>query len=111
MKKKTQFRQGDVLIERVSKIPDDAKKQAGIGGRIILAYGEATGHHHSIDINDADLWKTAFDQFISVEKKAVLVHGPCNPPEHDLIRLTKGEFIVIPQREYVPKELPRKVTD
>jgi hypothetical protein len=48
MKTTKQYRQGDVLIERVSKIPSSAKKQKS-GPRVILALGEVTGHHHSFD--------------------------------------------------------------
>ena len=47
MKKKTKtvFRQGDVLIERIQSLPENLTAQKPINGRVILAYGEATGHH------------------------------------------------------------------
>lgn len=41
-------RQGDVLLVRVDEIPADARPVPAVDGRVILAFGEATGHHHSI---------------------------------------------------------------
>lgn len=41
------YRQGDVLIERIDKIPSGLKKQKPENGRIILAHGEVTGHAHA----------------------------------------------------------------
>lgn len=45
--KKLQFRQGDVLIERIAKLPKELKAADPIQGKTILAYGEVTGHHHA----------------------------------------------------------------
>ena len=47
MKNKKQFRQGDVLIERVGELPKKLKKQEK-QNRVILAHGEVTGHAHEI---------------------------------------------------------------
>lgn len=52
-----QYRQGDVLLVRVE---DDVKARPHRGvardaGRIVLAYGEATGHAHAIADPDAEL--------------------------------------------------------
>lgn len=102
------FRQGDVLIERVSRTPAaaDLTKQVPIGGRIILAHGEATGHHHSIDADAADWWKTADgDQFVTVHAATDVVHQ-----EHDPIALQPGKYRVLRQREYSPEAI-RNVAD
>ena len=40
-------RQGDVLIWPVDTIPTAAAEVPAHGGRLIVAHGEATGHHHS----------------------------------------------------------------
>jgi hypothetical protein len=53
--KNKQYRQGDVMIERVSEIPKEAKKLPV--GRVILAYGEVTGHHHSFAANEVESFK------------------------------------------------------
>ena len=41
-------RQGDVLLVPVDAIPEAAKPVARDHGRVVLAYGEATGHAHAI---------------------------------------------------------------
>jgi hypothetical protein len=54
MKNKTaQYRQGDVMIERIDKLPTGLKKQDAENGRVILAHGEVTGHAHSFAANRA----------------------------------------------------------
>ena len=47
MKKNTGFRQGDVLVIPVATIPASAQEVQPRNGRLIVAEGEATGHHHS----------------------------------------------------------------
>lgn len=42
-----QYRQGDVLLERIDRRPKDLKQQDRDKGRVILAYGETTGHAHA----------------------------------------------------------------
>jgi hypothetical protein len=100
------YRQGDVLIERVSKIPSDAKREKA-KGRIILALGEATGHHHSLAPDAADWWKQPDGtQFLEVGKKpAALTHQ-----EHATIELPPGRYRVGRQREYTPEAI-RNVAD
>jgi hypothetical protein len=48
MKTSQQYRQGDVLIERIAKMPTSTTPVARDAGRVILAYGEVTGHAHAI---------------------------------------------------------------
>lgn len=105
-KNKKQFRQGDVLIERVAAIPSNLAKQKA-DGRIILAHGEATGHHHSLDMDVADWWKDekSGDQFLNVKKSAQVVHQ-----EHGPISLTPGKYLVRRQKEYSPAAI-RNVAD
>ena len=101
---KGQYRQGDVLIEEMAQIPEGLKR---VEGRIILAHGEATGHHHSLDIDAADWWKSGNgqEQFIDVAVSAEVTHQ-----EHSPIKLTPGKFRVTRQREYSP-EAVRNVAD
>ncbi len=112
---KNQFRQGDVLIERVSKIPKAAAKQKKIK-RIILAHGEVTGHHHALETHDpADWWKTPEDKvsktglageiFLDVPEGGVVTHQ-----EHATIALAPGKYKVTRQREYSPEAI-RNVAD
>ena len=43
-----QYRQGDVLLIPTDAIPEKAKRVTRDAGRIVLAYGEVTGHAHAI---------------------------------------------------------------
>ena len=101
------YRQGDVLVQRVKSVPSTAKAQSPINGRVILAYGEVTGHHHSIEADAADWWKSADtdDQFIDVKQPTQLVHQ-----EHSAVALKLGKYRVSRQREYSPAAI-RNVAD
>ncbi|HUY10572.1 MAG TPA: hypothetical protein VMW80_14215 [Candidatus Dormibacteraeota bacterium] len=101
-------RQGDVLVERVRRrtLPKGtfvAPRQ----GRLILAYGEATGHHHSVAVADGEMVETAAHEvFLQIMKTTDLQHQ-----EHGSLRLDKGVYKVTIQQEYQPRELPRRVVD
>jgi hypothetical protein len=67
MKERMQFRQGDVLITSIKSIPKAAKVRSHDGGRVVLAYGEVTGHSHSIAEAECELLEeTADDRFLRV---------------------------------------------
>jgi hypothetical protein len=100
------YRQGDVLIEQIAELPKGLTRQKPAGSRIILAHGEATGHHHSVGIDAADWWKNAGgEQFLSVKGPALVEHQ-----EHAAIELEPGKYRVTRQREYSPAEI-RNVAD
>lgn len=92
-------RQGDVLLRKVDAIPADAKPKSRDNGRVILAYGEVTGHAHQIadpDTAGAALLTVAESAtFLRLAKKAQLIHE-----EHASIDLAPGAYEVIHQREY-----------
>ncbi len=107
------YRQGDVLIERIDTIPTTANKQPR-SSRIILAHGEATGHHHALETTDpADWWKEgvistanekpstlAGELFVSLPVGGVVTHQ-----EHSEIKLPAGQYRIIRQREYAPEAI------
>lgn len=102
------YRQGDVLIEQVATIPDGLVDVPRDDGRLILAYGEVTGHAHAV-VGDcqflaADLEELE-ERFLRVESEAAVVHE-----EHDTIALPPGNYRVVRQREYSPEEI-RTVAD
>ena len=95
---RTQFRHGDVLIERVSSLPKVREKLS----HTILAHGEVTGHCHRIkESDDADLYSTTEGFYLHVRGESVtVVHE-----EHRPIILPMGCYRVWRQREYSPEEI------
>ena len=104
------YRQGDVLI-RVARIGTPGIVRAEIArddrGRLILAAGEATGHHHAIDALAARLFRGEKPGvcYLLLEEPATLGHE-----EHAPIALAPGNYEVIRQREYSPEAI-RNVAD
>lgn len=41
------YRQGDVAIERITALPPSLNRVPLESGKVILAHGEVTGHHHA----------------------------------------------------------------
>lgn len=93
-----QFRHGDVMIEKVTKLPKAKRKLP----HTILAHGEITGHSHRIkERRAAVLYETPQGLFLQVSQGvATVVHE-----EHDPIELKKGIYRVWRQREYSPEEI------
>lgn len=110
-------RQGDVLVQRIDNLPANLKPINRDNGRIILAHGEKTNHHHAIcddavtHYADLDTPQTPASALAPVtylevkEAMAALTHE-----EHATIQLPPGNYRVIRQREYSPAAL-RNVQD
>lgn len=102
------YRQGDLLIERIAK-PEVEFRPAK--GKIILAHGEVTGHHHAIDrfegIQIAGSMTISLGQamILSIPAPVEVTHQ-----EHAPIQLPKGTYRVTRQREYSPAAI-RNVAD
>ena len=96
----TQYRQGDVLLCRVERIPAKAQPIDAEGDRVVLARGELSGHMHAFAASEAALFRQrrtgrVFLQITSTGAR--LRHE-----EHDPIRVPPGPYEVLRQREYVP---------
>jgi hypothetical protein len=106
MKKQTQtiFRQGEVLLTRIAKkkLPNGLKPKDNV-----LAYGEATGHHHRLD-RQAQVLTDGHIQFVVVDAaSSILEHE-----EHKPVTLPQGIYQVTIQREYdIVRDEVRKVMD
>jgi len=101
-----QYRQGDVFIERIGKLPKGLKQHKRDGSRIVLAYGEVTGHAHAIAEETAESFVGENGEiFLSVDAPAEVKHE-----EHSTITLPIGTYRVTRQREYTPGEI-RNVAD
>lgn len=106
-----QARQGDVLLVPVERIPADAKQVPPVDGTVVLALGEATGHHHSISSGAAlfrpdDVPVGGPGGFLEVGATgATLAHQ-----EHSAIALPPGLYRQAVQVEETP-EAVRQVAD
>ena len=87
-------RHGDVLIQKVEKLPEGAKL---LKGRKELAFGEVTGHAHRVDLGE--LFETKDGKlYLRVEKLANLSHE-----EHKTIALKPGIYRIGIKRQYSPE--------
>lgn len=101
------YRQGDVLLVEVEKIPAAAKTVRRVGGRVILAEGEVTGHHHAIRDGGVELLELGDERYLNVPEGG----ADLNHEEHSTIKVAPGDYAVVIQREYDDAEEWRRVTD
>lgn len=99
------FRQGDVFLQRVKALPNGAKPKDRDNGRVVLAYGEVTGHAHAIHEPEALLYDFGEEMYLEADGTVMLKHE-----EHAPITLDKGFYRVVRQREYQPGAI-RNVAD
>lgn len=113
------YRHGDVIIRSVdTEIPADAVPiRDRNDGRMVLAYGEVTGHAHVVT-GDADLYEVPaelvergiaeIEKYLEVHSGgAIVVHD-----EHATITLPPGRYAIVRQREYTSADMsPRYVRD
>ena len=100
------IRQGDVALVPVTSVPKGSKVAPRDNGRVILAYGEVTGHAHAFVEDDVQLYVTKNGDFVSIpEGGATLRHE-----EHTYQEIPEGTYRVVRQREYQPEEI-RRVQD
>jgi hypothetical protein len=92
------WRQGDVLIETVEEIPEGAERRPGPP---VLAYGEATGHSHRVELPEkAEIWEQYGQLYLKILEAVRIVHD-----EHGPITLPAGIYRVWQQREYTPQDI------
>ncbi len=104
------FRQGDVLIRSIdgAALPADAKPEPRDGrGRLILAAGEVTGHHHAVADRTATLLPWVLADGTPVKLLSAPDGATVRHEEHDAITLPPGRFVVSFQREYTPAAIVR----
>jgi hypothetical protein len=96
--------QGDILIVARGLIPRIDIDTAGLTpaepehGRMILARGEATGHHHSLPhTRGAVLFMDVSNVPVAF---AVPAAAPLEHQEHGTITFAPGVFVVLRQRTY-----------
>ena len=112
MKKRAeQYRQGDVLVQRIAKLPKGAEaKPVGPAG-VTLAEGEVTGHAHRITdpgVCSLRAEGTAYD-LLSIEGAEVV---SLRHEEHATIPIGPGTWEVRRQTEWDWRQsLPKRVVD
>lgn len=99
------YRQGDVLLREVKTIPKTLKEQKP-EGRIVLAYGEVTGHKHQIAESVEVYVGEAGELYLKVTEEGVTLRHE----EHGAIVLPPGNYERVIQREYSPEAI-RNVMD
>lgn len=86
--------QGDVVIEKVGdKLPEGAKVISR--KRCVLAEGEATGHAHVVEADDATLVKEGDRILLHLGSEGTVVHE-----EHKPITLAPGVYEIGRVQEY-----------
>jgi hypothetical protein len=105
------FRQGDVMVSRVRAIPKGAVEVKQPSDKIVLAWGEVTGHSHALAVDEAQEFTFAdaggiVRRFLKVFDKGATVRHE----EHAPIPLPPGFYEITRQREYTPEEI-RNVAD
>ena len=100
------YRQGDVLLIEAGSLPTDAVREGRQDARLVLAYGEATGHAHVIAAprSGASLYRSANGRYLEVVAPTEMVHE-----EHAAIAIPPAVYQVRIQREYVAPERPRGI--
>ncbi len=100
------IRQGDVCLIPVKSLPSNAIEVKCDGKRVVLAFGEVTGHAHAIyEPTKARLFDAGVERFLQVLEPCTLRHE-----EHTHKLLQPGIYKLPQQVEYTPAELKR-VTD
>lgn len=127
MNQPQQIRQGDVQLQPVSQLPEGCTEIPNDKGRIVLAYGEVTGHAHAIADHNVDVenalntklaGKLADAAIKRAQNKARLLRAPngerylevretvtLRHEEHTPHTLNPGIYQLPSQVEYTPAEL------
>jgi len=125
----TMFRQGDVLLVMVAALPQNVVPRPRDKNRVVLAYGEVTGHAHAIERTDvvhydAPNAEAAAQQLLADAGFDIEV-GPQNAPtfleiptgadvvheEHGTVSLPAGKAVALRQHEWTDDDEPRQIAD
>lgn len=101
-----QIQQGDVCLTKLASFPSGEKKVVA-KRRCVLAEGEATGHAHVLEDEDAELIQIGERMLLSLQKAGTVVHQ-----EHGAVTLEKGiwEIERVLEHDYFA-DMTRKVQD
>lgn len=91
MKNKNAFRHGDVLIKPTKDKPQGDKQE-----KLVLAYGEVTGHSHQITNGKAELFKWNDKTYL----KVISDYATLNHEEHKALKIPQGDYEILIQEEW-----------
>ena len=111
------IRQGDVLLFPIPSPPFGLEPVPLDRGRVILAYGEMTGHAHAIALDPAEVVEGAIrkaqlyalkngQRFLEVREPVALTHE-----EHTAHEIPPGLYEVPIQVDMTVDRMPRRVAD
>ena len=113
LKRRRLLRQGDVLLIEIDELPSGTSLVSRVpretgGDRVVLAYGEVTGHAHAIDETHVEARERDGRMYLRIEAPATLRHE-----EHSALELSPGHYEVRRQREFEPRlpDRTRQVID
>ena len=114
LKSKRPYRQGDVFIEPVDEIPEEIEAVPLDVGRVVLAYGEVTGHAHAFDPEDSRHIQHTRPKrrsegnvtYLDIHRPVALKHE-----EHDPVPLPPGKYRVSPQHQWSEEQERQRVLD
>lgn len=93
--KPNQKQQGDVIFTRITEIPKSANRVKPDHRGHVLAEGEATGHAHTIEDSDAELYREGERLLALIHKTSTVKHQ-----EHGPVMLEPGIWEIGRVREY-----------
>jgi len=104
---KTQIQHGDVLLQKVEGLPVGVKPVSRQAIGLVIAEGEATGHHHVITDKGATLWELKGDMYLEATEPVTITHD-----EHKPLPIPEGIYHIGRVREYdYLAEMERRVVD
>ena len=99
-----QYRQGDILLVSTNDALQTENPVKPQRGKVIVAFGEVTGHHHALPAEDVTAYQVGERMQLVVAKTTSLAHQ-----EHATIEVAAGTYWIIYQREYQRGEVRRVI--
>ena len=103
-----QIQHGDVLLWEVNELPSGVKIIKRKNGLLIVAEGEATGHHHAIAERGCRLYELKGDLYLEVTQEDVTI----THDEHKPLPIPRGIYQIGQVKEYDHLlDMERRVVD
>lgn len=85
------YRHGNISLHEINEVPEAQKEQKE---KYILAYGEATGHHHQMQ-GVVSLLTLSNRRWITVDEPTDLTHQ-----EHHTLTILPGTYEILEERTF-----------